>query len=281
LEAQLIKNSTININKYLNILLNQDFSSLVCRLETDATLGSNQESLVFTPKRKSNLNEFEKECPEASAKKEKTSIEFESFETISKLFISSNLCEQEFATKIYDLNINWKHDTLKCVDATPLIVFKKSYEFPLVLIGSHSRQFICVNAVTGLLKWSFSAQDRIESSACLSKCGNYVIFGKYGNCFNKNDQELEHNFISNHLKGSYDKCLYVLRIKDGSLKWKFETMEPIKSSPFINQENGYLYFGSHDKMLYCLDIEVKFKFIAFFNCKLIKFILKGKITYMV
>jgi outer membrane protein assembly factor BamB len=69
------------------------------------------------------------------------------------------------------------------------------------------------------------------------------------------------NVIRSHLKGSYDKHLYVLRIKDGSLEWKFETMESIKSSPFINQENGYVYFGSHDKMLYCLDIEVKFKFI--------------------
>ncbi len=71
------------------------------------------------------------------------------------------------------------------------------------------------------------------------------------------------NVIRSHLKGSYDKHLYVLRIKDGSLEWKFETMESIKSSPFINQENGYVYFGSHDKMLYCLDIEVKFKFIRY------------------
>jgi len=185
LEAQLItqlpKYSITNINKYLDILLNQDFSSLVHRLETDATLGLSQESLAFSPKRKSNLNEFEIDSSETSAKKEKTSIDFESFETISKLFISSNLCEQEVATKIYDLNVSWKYDTLKCVDATPLIVYKKSYECPLVLIGSHSRQFICVNGVTGSLIWSFAAQDRIESSACISKCGHFVIFGKYGN----------------------------------------------------------------------------------------------------
>ncbi len=136
---------------------------------------------MFSPKRKSNLNEFKIGSSETSAKKEKTSIDFESFETISKLFISSNLCEQEVATKIFDLNVSWKYDTLKCVDATPLIVYKKSYECPLVLIGSHSRQFICVNGVTGSLIWSFAAQDRIESSACISKCGHFVIFGKYGN----------------------------------------------------------------------------------------------------
>ena len=76
------------------------------------------------------------------------------------------------------MNILWKFDTLKCVDATPLVVSKKSHNFPSILIGSHSKQFICVNGLNGTSIWNFFAQDRIESSACVSKCGNFVIFGK-------------------------------------------------------------------------------------------------------
>ena len=51
--------------------------------------------------------------------------------------------------------------------------------------------------------------------------------------------------------------MYVLRIEDGILEWKFETGEAIKSTPFINPENGYVYFGCHDKQIYCLDVDVK------------------------
>ncbi len=52
--------------------------------------------------------------------------------------------------------------------------------------------------------------------------------------------------------------MYVLRIEDGFLEWKFETGDVIKSSPFINQDTGFVYFGSHDAKIYCLDIKVNF-----------------------
>ena len=53
-------------------------------------------------------------------------------------------------------------------------------------------------------------------------------------------------------------CLYILNIFDGSLEWKFEANDVIKSSPFVNLVSGYIYFGSHDKNLYCLDLVVFF-----------------------
>ena len=46
-----------------------------------------------------------------------------------------------------------------------------------VLIGSHSARFVSLNAANGQLEWEFNASDRIESSANITKCGNFVVFG--------------------------------------------------------------------------------------------------------
>ena len=41
------------------------------------------------------------------------------------------------------------------------------------------------------------------------------------------------------------------------VEWKFKTDDIIKSSPCVNRQNGYVYFGSYDKNLYCLNINIK------------------------
>ena len=51
----------------------------------------------------------------------------------------------------------------------------------MVFIGSHSHKFSAVSMATGNAKWEITLGDRIESSACMSRCGNYVIVGK--TCF--------------------------------------------------------------------------------------------------
>jgi len=130
------------------------------------------------------------------------------------------------------IEINWTYDTLKCVDATPLLLIDKEKNIQLAFIGSHSYKFVCLNALTGQLCWLFEAQDRIESSACLSSCGNFVMFG------------------------SYDHFFYVLNVESGRLEWKYKTEDVIKSSPHCNASNNHVYFGCHDKHLYCLDIYV-------------------------
>lgn len=76
----------------------------------------------------------------------------------------------------FKLNLLWKYDTLKCIDATALYIETIDDE-ALVFIGSHSSIFACIDAKTGLERWKFNAEDRIESTACVSKCGDFVIFG--------------------------------------------------------------------------------------------------------
>jgi acyl-CoA synthetase len=85
------------------------------------------------------------------------------------------------ALACYDLELEWKVNTLKCVDATPTLLLTAGENLK-IFIGSHSHQFICVDGESGHLNWTFHAQDRIESSACVSKCGNYVIFGRSCAC---------------------------------------------------------------------------------------------------
>lgn len=78
----------------------------------------------------------------------------------------------------YSVEFDWKVNTKKCVDASPLVVAREDGAVR-VFIGSHSHEFICVDGLTGRLVWTFLANDRIEASACLSKCGSYVIFGTF------------------------------------------------------------------------------------------------------
>lgn len=72
----------------------------------------------------------------------------------------------------------WRVDLAKCIDASPLVVVKQNSKDQIkVFIGSHSKLFLCVDALYGQVLWRFYAQDRIESSACISKCGNFIVFG--------------------------------------------------------------------------------------------------------
>ena len=164
----------INANIYLDNLLNRTFSKLLSQIEQDLSinLSENQVSAKRKPQ--------ETETEIFISKKEKKILNLDIITNLSKLSRRSNLNDPiAFISKdpASGLSIMWKYDTLKCVDATPLIVVTKSEDFPLIFIGSHSKQFVCINGYTGELIWKFLAQDRIESSACLSKCGNYVIFG--------------------------------------------------------------------------------------------------------
>lgn len=47
-----------------------------------------------------------------------------------------------------------------------------------IFIGSHSHYMYALVAETGALLWKTELGDRIESSACVSECGKYIIVGK-------------------------------------------------------------------------------------------------------
>ena len=47
----------------------------------------------------------------------------------------------------------------------------------VVFIGSHSHRLSAILFDTGQLLWEITLGDRIESSACVSICGTFVVVG--------------------------------------------------------------------------------------------------------
>ncbi|XP_008046116.1 acyl-CoA synthetase family member 4 isoform X2 [Carlito syrichta] len=140
------------------------------------------------------------------------------------------------AAEKMELHVRWKSDTCKCVDASPLVVIPasdKSSLSPTVYVGSHSHRMKAIDLYSGKVKWEQTLGDRIESSACVSKCGNFIVVG------------------------CYNGIVYVLKSNSGENYWMFATEDAVKSSPTMDPTTGLLYIGSHDQHAYAFDIYEK------------------------
>ncbi|NXF45695.1 ACSF4 enzyme, partial [Oceanites oceanicus] len=132
------------------------------------------------------------------------------------------------------LCIRWKSNTRKCVDASPLVIIPSKEEVSAsVYVGSHSHAMQAIDLDLGEVKWEKNLGDRIESSACISKCGNFIVVG------------------------CYDGLVYVLQSSDGEIHWTFVTEDTVKSSAVVDPSSGLVYVGSHDQHVYALDIYKK------------------------
>ncbi|XP_072171423.1 beta-alanine-activating enzyme-like [Diadema setosum] len=125
----------------------------------------------------------------------------------------------------------WRVDTGKCVDASPLIV--KTSTGTNVFIGSHSGRFLAIAMETGEVLWQTILTDRVESSACLSACGKFVIVG------------------------CYDHYVYCLLAATGTIAWKYRMLDIVKCSPVCDATNGFVYVGSHDQSVAALHVDNK------------------------
>ncbi|XP_070470910.1 beta-alanine-activating enzyme isoform X3 [Equus przewalskii] len=133
-----------------------------------------------------------------------------------------------------ELCVRWMSDTGKCVDASPLVVIPAvDKSSATVYIGSHSHRMMAVDLYSGKVKWEQILGDRVESSACVSKCGNFIVVG------------------------CYNGLVYVLKSSSGEKYWTFTTEDAVKSSATMDPTTGLLYIGSHDQHAYALDIYKK------------------------
>lgn len=88
-----------------------------------------------------------------------------------------NFSESHLAKRFeVSVEIQWKVDFHKCIDASPLLVGLK--ESAVVYLGSHAHIFKAVRLSDGRVLWETRVGDRIESSATISQCGSFVIVGK-------------------------------------------------------------------------------------------------------
>ena len=108
-----------------------------------------------------------------------------------------------------------------------------------VYIGSHSGELKALDLVTGELKWSFVAGDRLESGAACSDDGSTVFVG------------------------CHDRKLYALDRHEGTLSWSLATGDVVKCTPVCvpsrdvhnavdGQATGTVLIGSYDGILRCL-----------------------------
>ncbi|XP_030047272.1 beta-alanine-activating enzyme isoform X2 [Microcaecilia unicolor] len=132
------------------------------------------------------------------------------------------------------LGIRWKSDTGKCVDASPLAVVSAEDKFSATIyIGSHSHRMQALDLHSGIVKWERILGNRIESSACVSKCGNFIIVG------------------------CYDGLVYILKSSTGETFWTFTTEDAVRSSATLDTSTGLVFIGSHDQHTYALNINAK------------------------
>ena len=127
------------------------------------------------------------------------------------------------------IDVKWRFNLGKCIDASPLIVTAIGGR-DIVVIGSHSHNLACLDANMGELIWNAILPDRVESSAVLTQCGRYVVVG------------------------CYDGGIYFLGSLSGEIIWTCKTGDAVKSSPCIWATSNWVFCGSHDGCLYALDV---------------------------
>nr|XP_048331209.1 putative acyl-activating enzyme 19 isoform X4 [Ziziphus jujuba var. spinosa] len=125
----------------------------------------------------------------------------------------------------------WKVYMGSCVDASPLIVFKGLDIF--LFIGSHSHEFMCVDArriwFSGSVQWKIKLEGRVECSAAIVGDFSQVVVGCY--------------------KGK----IYFLDSSNGNILWSFQASSEVKSQPLVDISRQLIWCGSHDHNLYALD----------------------------
>ena len=86
--------------------------------------------------------------------------------------------EDDFISNHFHVREKWKYDTGKCIDASPLVVFDENHD-GIVYVGSHSQQFFALRSEDGQEIWKTKVEDRIESSAAITKDGKFICFGEF------------------------------------------------------------------------------------------------------
>ncbi len=173
LEEKLVKSHATLLNtsnQLLDILLHDVFKNVVdlvekINLKSNQEVGQTENEASLTKKPKQTDTNKNQGKLEETGKIEHNNV----ITWISKLnsFVPKMSSSQLKLRSNLNLKIGWKYDTLKCVDATPLLVVitENNQEKELVFIGSHSGQFVCIDSASGHLMWRFDTNGMFNFSA--------------------------------------------------------------------------------------------------------------------
>ena len=163
---------------------------------------------------------------------------------------SEHRMETTMEAKDVSMDIKWKYNLGKCIDASPLIVTYRHADQPAqsyVYIGSHSHNMCCLEWASGAPVWTAVLPDRIESSAAVSRCDR--------RCFCHIFSHIRTYRCGRYvIVGCYDAGLYFMQAHDGSVFDTVRTGDAVKCSPCVDRADGMVYCGSHDGSLYAIEI---------------------------
>lgn len=108
-------------------------------------------------------------------------------------------------------------------------------------VGSFSHIFGVIDALNGNEIYKNVFNDTIESACCFHPKKPIVFVG----CFDGN--------------------VYCINFKNFVIEWEYSTNDRIKSKPAVCLEGNAIVFGSYDKHIYCLLIEVSTYYIIRFQ----------------
>lgn len=153
----------------------------------------------------------------------------------------------------------WQTDIKVGIYAAPTVADSSLY------IGDDEGKFYCINTSSGQVRWTFSTQDRIISTAAVAE--QKVVFGSTDGaiyCLDATAGNLCWKFqtaaavmgcpiVSGDTVfiGGSDSCFRALRLSDGSEFWSFCDIQGyVETKPCLY--NGTIYFGAWDCNLYAL-----------------------------
>jgi eukaryotic-like serine/threonine-protein kinase len=137
----------------------------------------------------------------------------------------------------------------------------------VVYVGSSNKNFYALDALTGNLKWNYTATNWFVYSSPTYANGTVYVgcVDSYVYAFNAVTGIVKWRFLAGNTGvesdavvvnnvvyvGSNDDYLYALDAATGQMKWRFLTGANVSASPVVI--NGTVYFGSSDGKLYALD----------------------------
>ncbi|XP_053885566.1 beta-alanine-activating enzyme isoform X2 [Malaclemys terrapin pileata] len=139
------------------------------------------------------------------------------------------------------LHVRWKSNMGKCVDASPLVIIPATDDLSAtVYVGSHSHTMQAIDLHSGKIKWERILGDRIESSACASKCGNFIIVEDA-----VKSSAVVHPSTGLVYVGSHDQHIYALDIYKEERVWKLHCEGgAVFSSPYLSILPDHLYIAT-------------------------------------
>jgi len=173
-----------------------------------------------------------------------------------------------WALRLQNGELVWKFATNGGIASSPII----DEENRAVLFGSEDYSFYSVDIRSGRINWSYRTEGRIRSTAQLahgrvffgSDDGHlYGLMAANGRFLWKYDlgSEVQSSpVVTNEIiiVGSASGEVAAVDLSGGKRKWGVRAKRGVLSSPYVDQVEGFCYFGSSDQHVYAVDTSVGF-----------------------